>query len=107
MTERTHWRRMKRKNNSVPGLCPHYHDAKACSASMDNAAKVLAELQRFTMDARALFRERNDSAIRALAENIPAGSFGASYQKAFSEMWRSANKQYWLKELEKTFYPFT
>lgn len=68
---------------------------------MRDAAKALLDFQSLTMDARTLFRETNDAAIRERAAGIEAGTVGASYQKALGEMWRAADKSYWEAEVAK------
>src|ERR1700761_2710270 len=100
MTERIQFRKQQKATHDGTSFVPH--DAKACAVGLRDAAKVLADLQSLPRDARSLFRERNDEAIRNLAELIPAGSVGASYQKALSQMWKEADREHWEAELAKS-----
>ena len=97
MTERTRVRRLERL--TLTGFVKH--DPKMCAAGMREAAKALLDFQSLSMDARSLFKEVNDAAIRERAAGISAGTSGAAYQKAFGEMWREADKAYWNAELSK------
>src|ERR1700761_3657989 len=99
MTERIRFRKQQKIKHDGVGFVQH--DPKACAAGLRDAAKALVDLQSLSSDARSLFRECNDEAIRNLAESIPAGTVGASYQKALSQMWKEANREYWEAELAK------
>ena len=68
---------------------------------MRKAAKSLLNFQSLSMDTRTLFKEVNDAAIQQRAASIPAGSPGGSYQQAWSEMWKEADKSYLDAEVMK------
>jgi hypothetical protein len=78
------------------------HDPRECEAGLRELAKALVPLRTLELDARGLFRERNDADIRARASGITAGTVGASYQKALSEMWKEADKKLWEEELQNS-----
>jgi hypothetical protein len=95
VTERSRLKRVRKQKI----LGDQKHDPRACEAGLKEIAKSLVSLRTLELDARGLFRERNDAAIREHASGISASTVGAAYQKALSELWKKADKEFWEEEL--------
>lgn len=71
------------------------HNPKACSEGLRELSKALVSMRSLETDARAVFREQNDQAIRLRARELEMTPFGAAFQVALKELWAAADHDEW------------